>query len=50
LDILDVYKECYEDLLAVPVIKGRKTEEEKFAGALHSHSLELFIPGSCKGL
>ena len=26
LDILDLYRRVYEELLAVPVIKGRKTE------------------------
>jgi prolyl-tRNA synthetase len=30
--ILDLYRRVYEDLLAVPVIKGMKTENEKFAG------------------
>lgn len=31
-DILDVYKMLYEDLLAVPVVQGVKSEMEKFAG------------------
>jgi prolyl-tRNA synthetase len=31
-DILDLYARVYEELLAVPVIKGRKSEKEKFAG------------------
>lgn len=50
LDILNDYQACYEKILAVPVIKGRKTNEEKFAGALNSHSLELYIPHSGRGL
>ena len=32
LQILEFYAGVYEELLAVPVIRGRKTEKEKFAG------------------
>jgi len=31
--ILNYYKECYKTILAIPVIRGRKSENEKFAGA-----------------
>lgn len=31
LQILDLYAQVYEELLAIPVVKGRKTEKEKFA-------------------
>ena len=31
LDILDLYRRVYEELLAVPVIKGRKTEVRSFS-------------------
>lgn len=44
LKILNVYKEVYEDLLAIPAIAGRKTESEKFAGALYSLTLEALMP------
>ncbi len=44
LQILDIYKEIYEKLLAVPVIPGKKTESEKFAGADYTTSLETFLP------
>ncbi len=44
LKILYVYKEVYEDLLAIPVIAGQKTESEKFAGALYSLTLETLMP------
>ena len=30
-DILELYARVYTDLLAIPVVKGRKTEKEKFA-------------------
>ena len=32
MDILNLYRAVYEELLAIPVIPGRKTEKEKFAG------------------
>jgi len=39
LSILDYYADCYKELLAVPVVKGRKSEEEKFAGANYTTTL-----------
>ena len=33
LNILDFYADCYKNLLAVPSVKGKKSETEKFAGA-----------------
>ena len=38
--------QVYEDLLAVPVIKGMKTEMEKFAGGYHTTTVEAYINGS----
>ena len=32
LEIMEYYAGVYEELLAVPVIRGRKTDKEKFAG------------------
>ncbi len=49
-DILDIYSRLYEEYLAVPVIKGRKTEKEKFAGADYTTSIEAFIVASGKGI
>lgn len=43
LIILDMYARVYENLLAVPVIKGRKTEKEKFAGGEYTTTVEAFI-------
>lgn len=40
LKMLGVYKEFLETELAIPVIAGRKTESEKFAGALRTYTLE----------
>jgi prolyl-tRNA synthetase len=44
LQILDLYARVYEELLAVPVIKGRKSEKEKFAGGLYTTTVEAWIP------
>jgi prolyl-tRNA synthetase len=46
LAILDLYSRVYSELLAVPVIKGRKSENEKFGGADYTTSIEAFIPGT----
>jgi bifunctional glutamyl/prolyl-tRNA synthetase len=40
----------YEKLLAIPVIKGRKTEKEKFAGADWTTTIEAFISASGRGI
>jgi prolyl-tRNA synthetase len=39
----DVYADFVEKEMALPVIKGRKTEKEKFAGALRSYALEAMM-------
>jgi len=41
--ILDMYAEVCESVLAMPVIKGRKTDSEKFAGALRTYSIEALM-------
>ncbi len=38
--MLDVYKKFFEDYLATPVITGRKTKSETFAGAEYSLTIE----------
>jgi prolyl-tRNA synthetase len=50
LSILELYKQVYEDLLAVPVIKGMKTEKEKFAGGYHTTTVEAYINGSGRAI
>ncbi|KAL5637904.1 hypothetical protein ACGC1H_002241 [Rhizoctonia solani] len=49
-DILDLYRRVYEELLAVPVIPGVKSEKEKFAGGLYTTTVEGFIPTSGRGI
>ncbi len=41
--MLNVYAELCEDYLAMPVIKGRKTEKEKFAGAVATYTIECMM-------
>ena len=48
--ILDMYASVYEDLLAVPVIKGQKSELEKFAGGLYTTTIESIIPVNGRGI
>ncbi|KAJ7026304.1 hypothetical protein C8F04DRAFT_966534 [Mycena alexandri] len=48
--ILDLYRRVFEDLLAVPVIPGIKSEKEKFAGGLYTTTVEGFIPTSGRGI
>ena len=42
--ILNFYKDIIENYLAIPVISGRKTELEKFKGAVYTMSLEALMP------
>ena len=41
--MLSVYKDFLENELAMPVLDGKKTESEKFAGALHTYSVEALM-------
>ncbi|MBI4149354.1 proline--tRNA ligase [Candidatus Woesearchaeota archaeon] len=41
---LNEYRKLCEELLAVPVLLGMKTEKEKFAGALRTYTMEAFMP------
>lgn len=50
LQILDLYAKVYEDLLAIPVVKGRKTEKEKFAGGDYTTTVEAFISASGRAI
>lgn len=50
LQILDLYAGVYEELLAVPVVKGRKTEKEKFAGGYYTTTVEGYIPANGRGI
>ncbi len=46
--MLNVYTDCLKNLLAIPTLTGRKTENEKFAGALVTYSMEAIMKdGKC---
>ncbi len=44
MEILEIYKDLMENYLAIPVLSGRKSEKEKFAGALYTATLEAIMP------
>jgi prolyl-tRNA synthetase len=44
MEILNAYKDVIESYLAIPVLIGVKTENEKFAGALYTTTLEALMP------
>ena len=46
---LQIYQRLCEDILAIPILIGEKTESEKFAGALYTTSIEGLMPDG-KGL
>nr|XP_019705136.1 proline--tRNA ligase, cytoplasmic isoform X2 [Elaeis guineensis] len=50
LEILELYRRIYEEFLAIPVIKGKKSELEKFAGGFYTTSVEAFIPNTGRGI
>ncbi len=41
--MLEVYADFAESVMAVPVIRGRKTETERFAGALDTYCIEALM-------
>jgi len=43
IQMLEVYADVIENLLAIPVLKGRKTEKEKFAGAEETYTVECLM-------
>lgn len=43
LRMLDVYARFYRDFLAIPVVRGQKTDKEKFAGAEATYTVEAMM-------
>ena len=43
IQMLNVYADFCEEELAIPVIKGRKTDKEKFAGASETYTIESMM-------
>ncbi|CDS37907.1 glutamyl tRNA synthetase cytoplasmic [Echinococcus multilocularis] len=50
LTILNLYRSIYNDLLAIPCIRGRKTEREKFPGGEYTTTVEVFIGASGRAI
>ena len=43
-DILEMYKKTIEEELAIPVVTGKKSEKDKFVGAVYTTTLESLMP------
>lgn len=44
MQMLEVYRDTVENYLAIPVLLGKKSEKEKFAGAVYTTTLEALMP------
>ena len=44
LKMLEIYDDLGRDVLAIPFSTGRKTDKEKFSGALETYSIEAIMP------
>ncbi len=49
LNMLNLYADFFENYLAIPVLKGRKTDKEKFAGAEATYTIEALMH-DCRSL
>ena len=47
--ILEIYREVAEEVMAIPVFTGLKTDAEKFAGAEHTYCIEAMM-SDCRAL
>ncbi len=43
IQMLEVYADVAENVMAIPVVKGQKTEKEKFAGAVATYTIEALM-------
>lgn len=43
MQMFEIYAEMIENLLAIPVVKGDKTESEKFSGAENTYTIETMM-------
>jgi prolyl-tRNA synthetase len=44
MTILDIYTKLVEEELAIPILVGKKTEREKFKGAVYTTTMEAMMP------
>ncbi|XP_063690578.1 bifunctional glutamate/proline--tRNA ligase-like isoform X2 [Bolinopsis microptera] len=49
-EILDLYHGVYKELLAIPTVKGKKTEKEKFAGGDFTTTVEGYVSATGRGI
>lgn len=49
MTILEIYKKTVQEELAIPVITGKKSDKEKFVGAVYTTTMEALMPDG-KGL
>ena len=50
MQILEYYAQVYTDLMAIPVVKGKKSEKEKFAGGYYTTTVETINPDNGRGI
>lgn len=43
MQMLNIYREVAEDIMAIPVVVGQKSEKEKFAGAAATYTMEALM-------
>ena len=43
LRMLETYADFYRDYMAIPVVRGQKTDKEKFAGAVATYTVEAMM-------
>ena len=43
IQMWEVYKDCYRETMAIPFVAGRKAENEKFAGAQDTYTIEALM-------
>lgn len=43
IQMLHVYEDCYKETMAIPFVSGRKAENEKFAGAQDTYTIEALM-------
>ena len=50
IQIQEIYATTYEELLAIPVVRGRKSDAERFPGADDTSTVELYVPVNGRGI
>ena len=48
--IIDMYEDIYENMLAIPVVKGKKTLKEKFAGGDFTTTVEAYVSATGRAI